>query len=174
MFADSTTFIEFERTPRRRIGELNLTPLIDVLFILIIFFMLTTSFMRIESLEIILPASAGKAADSDDTVHLFVYANGTLAIGKRRIGQGELAESLSRILEKDVDTKIMLLTADGVTTQQLVAVMDRVSLAGGRSLFVRKWDNAPPEAKKPAPRVPDEAPQRIPGKADIRDLYGNF
>jgi len=173
MFADSTTFIEFERTPRRRIGELNLTPLIDILFILIIFFMLTTSFMRIESLEIILPSSAGKAVDSDNTVHLFVYANGTLALGKRRISQAELGESLARILEKGPGTKIMLLTADGVTTQQLVGVMDRVSIAGGSSLFVRKWDNAPLEAKKPAPVIL-ELPVRVPGKADIRDLYGNF
>jgi biopolymer transport protein ExbD len=174
MFATSETFIEFDRTPRRKLGDLNLTPLIDVLFILIIFFMLTTSFMRIESLELILP-SASKVADTDDTVHLFIYANGNMAIGKRKIDQSELTESLARMIEKDASTKIMMLTADGVTTQQLVTIMDRVSLAGGRSLFVRKWDSAPPEAKIPAPKPPEsEAPKRIPGKADIRDLYGNF
>ena len=50
--------MDFERTSRRKLN-LPLTPLIDVVFILIIFFMLTTSFMRIESLELLLP-SAGK------------------------------------------------------------------------------------------------------------------
>jgi biopolymer transport protein ExbD len=174
MFATSTTFIDFERIPRRKLRELNLIPLIDILFILIIFFMLTTSFMRIESLELILPSSV-KAADTDDTVHVFIYANGNMAIGKRRIDQSELAESLSRMIEQDANTKIMMLTADGVTTQQLVTIMDRVSMAGGKSLLVRKWDNAPPEAKIPAPKpVEIEAPRRVPGKADIRDLYGNF
>ena len=43
--------MEFERASRRKITSLVLTPLIDVMFILIIFFMLPTSFMRIESLE---------------------------------------------------------------------------------------------------------------------------
>jgi biopolymer transport protein ExbD len=178
MFATATTFIEFDRIQSRRLRDLNLTPLIDVLFILIIFFMLTTSFMRIESLELILPSTAGATAEDENTVHLFIYANGGMAIGKRRIDQSELTESLARMLEKDSRTKIMMLTADGVTTQQLVNIMDRVSLAGGRSLFVRKWENAPEEAKKPAPLPPEPAaapePPRQPGRADIRDLYGNF
>lgn len=54
--------MEFERTSRRKVN-LPLIPLIDVIFILIVFFMLTTSFMRIESLELLLPSSAGKAAE---------------------------------------------------------------------------------------------------------------
>lgn len=176
MFATANT-IEFDRIQNRKPRDLNLTALIDILFILIIFFMLTTSFMRIESLELILP-SEGKPAESSDTIHLFIYANGGMAIGKRRIDQNELTESLGRIIERDGATKIMLLTADGVSTQQLVNIMDRVSLAGGRSLFVRKWENAPEEAKRPAPLPPEPVlapePPRQPGKADIRDLYGNF
>lgn len=158
-------FIEFERTKRRGLGELNLTPLIDILFILIIFFMLTTSFMRIESMELILPSAAGKAADKDDVVHLFLYANGDMAIGRRIVDRDGLMESLSRLLEKGDGTKIMLLSADGVTVQQLVGVMDRITTAGGKSLFVRKWENPPPGLK--ATKV-DEPPR----KPDIRDLWG--
>src|SRR5262245_56968075 len=67
--------MNFERTTRRKPLSPNLTPLIDVLFILIIFFMLTTSFMRIESLELILPSVGGKAAKNNDVVHLFIYEN---------------------------------------------------------------------------------------------------
>jgi hypothetical protein len=51
---------------------------------------------------------------------------------------------------KDPATKIMLLTADGVTMQQLVNVMDRIYMAGGQSLFVRKWENAPKPSSQTA------------------------
>jgi biopolymer transport protein ExbD len=134
--------MDIQRSKRRKLISPNLTPLIDVLFILIIFFMLTTSFMRIESMEIILPSAAGKAGERQDVVHLFVYANGDIALGQRKIDQDELSTSLSRMFQKDSNTRVMVLTADGVTVQQLVNVMDRVYTMGGKSLFVRKWEAA--------------------------------
>jgi biopolymer transport protein ExbD len=186
---ESKPFIEFERTSRRRLGELNLTPLIDILFILIIFFMLTTSFMRVESMELVLPSAAGKAVAKNDMVHLFLYANGDMAIGQRRLDQEELSESLARMFSNDPEAKVMMLTADGVTMQQLVGIMDKVYLAGGKSLFVRKWEAAPAgsaramSAELVKPEKPPVAPVKLfrpaaPAgndgrpKADIRDLYG--
>jgi len=133
--------MNFERTSRRTIRSLPLVPMIDIMFILIIFFMLTTTFMRIESLELMLPSAGAKAAEKADVVHLFIEANGDMLIGQRRIDQNELTASLSRMFEKDPAERVMLLTADGVTMQQLVSVMDKVYIAGGRSLFVRKWEN---------------------------------
>jgi biopolymer transport protein ExbD len=135
--------MEFERTARRKVGALILTPLIDIMFILIIFFMLTASFMRIESLELMLPSASGKAPEKQTALHLFIQPNGDMFLGQRKLGSEELTESLVRMFDKDPATKIMLLTADGVTMQQLVNIMDRVYTAGGRSLFVRKWENAP-------------------------------
>jgi biopolymer transport protein ExbD len=132
--------MEFERSRRRNLN-LPLTPLIDVVFILIIFFMLTTSFMRIESLELLLP-SAGKVSSKKEVTHIFIQVNGEILFGQRAVEPDELSESLNRIFEKDAASPVMVLSADGVTMQQLVAVMDRVTMAGGKSLYVRKWENA--------------------------------
>lgn len=133
--------MDFERTRRPPMRALPLIPLIDVMFILIIFFMLTTTFMRIESLELMLPSAASKAADKSEVVHLFIEPNGDMLLGSRRLGESELTESLIRMFQKDPATRVMLLTADGVTMQQLVNIMDRIYMAGGTSLFVRKWEN---------------------------------
>jgi biopolymer transport protein ExbD len=145
--------MEFERTRRRKPGALPLTPMIDIMFILIIFFMLTTTFMRIESLELNLPSVSAKAADKSDVVHLFIQANGDMLLGSRKIDSDELGESMKRMFDKDANTKVMLLTAEGVTMQQLVGIMDRISMLGGKSLFVRKWESAPPLAREPAKPV---------------------
>ena len=131
----------FERTKKRPFPGLNLTPLIDVLFILIIFFMLTTSFMKIESMELILPSASGaKSAEKQEVVRIFIQDNGDMLLGSRKLGAEEMSESLARMFDKDPNTRIMLLTSDGVTMQQLVDIMDRIYLMGGKSLFVRKWD----------------------------------
>jgi len=132
--------MEFERVTRRKMRALNLTPLIDVLFILIIFFMLTTSFMKIESMELNLPAAgAAKSAVKQEVVRVFLSANGDITLGSRKLNQDDLAESLTRMLETNPEIRVMLLTADGVTMQQLVSIMDRIYMIGGKSLFVRKW-----------------------------------
>jgi biopolymer transport protein ExbD len=135
--------MEFERTSRRTLN-LPLTPLIDVVFILIIFFMLTTSFMRIESLELMLP-STGKVTDKKEVTHIFIRENGDLILGRRAVTPDELSDTLIRLFSHDPSSPVMLLTAEGVTMQQLVAVMDKVTVAGGKSLYVRKWLPKAPE-----------------------------
>ena len=130
--------MEFVRNKSPMRG-LPLTPLIDVVFILIIFFMLTTSFMQVESLELILPSKGGKATEKQEVVRLFLYDNGDMKLGRRAVNSEQLNESLAAMLEKDAKVKVMLLTADGVSMQQMVSVMDRVNAAGGQSIFVRKW-----------------------------------
>lgn len=162
--------MEFERSSRKSLA-LQLTPLIDVMFILIIFFMLTSSFMRVESLELNLPSVSPKPTDKSSVVHLFIQADGNMLLGKRRIDQSELTESLAHMFKKSPDTKVMLLTAEGVTMQQLVNVMDNFYLAGGQSLFVRKWESPPAAALiKPQPVElwtgnPEQKPDAAPTEA---------
>lgn len=130
--------MDFERSSRRNL-VLPLTSLIDVVFILIVFFMLTTSFMRIESLELTLPSS-GDSSDKKEVVHIFIKENGELFLGRRKVEADELDKTLKRLFAGDASSPVMLLTADGVTMQQLVFVMDRIKASGGKSLFVRKWE----------------------------------
>jgi len=130
--------MEFERS-RKKMRGVPLTPLIDITFILIIFFMLTTSFMRVESLELILPSAGGKKVDKQEVIRLFLYGNGDFQLGKRKLEGDALDESLKLMFSKDAATKMMLLTEQGVTMQQMVNAMDRIYAAGGQSVFVRKW-----------------------------------
>jgi len=134
--------MEIPRT-RKGMRGLPLTPLIDVVFILIIFFMLTTSFMRVESLELILPSKGGKAAERQEVVRLYLYQNGDMQLGNRKVNVDELDASLKKMFTTDAAIKMMVLTQEGVTMQQMVAAMDRINFAGGSSIFVRKWTNAP-------------------------------
>ena len=131
--------MEFTRTKRNTIRNLPLTPLIDIVFLLIIFFMLTSTFMKIESLELIMPSRGGRAAEKQEVVRLYLHENGDMKLGNRKLDADQLDASLKAMFAKDAGTKMMVLTEEGVTMQQMVAAMDRVNLAGGQSIFVRKW-----------------------------------
>lgn len=131
--------MDFRTKEKEGMRGILLTPLIDVTFILIIFFMLTTSFMRVESMELILPSAGGKAAEKQEVVRLYLYQNGDFQLGKRKLESDELDGTLKAMFEKDSATKMMLLTEQGVTMQQMVNAMDRIYTSGGQSIFVRKW-----------------------------------
>lgn len=130
--------MEFARKTRNGMRGLPLTPLIDVVFILIIFFMLTTSFMKTESLELILPSKGGKAAEKQEVVRLFLSGDGAMKLGTRDVDSAALDKTLKAMFEKDASTKMMVLAGEGVTMQQMVNAMDRIYAAGGQSIFVRK------------------------------------
>ncbi|MDE3037402.1 MAG: biopolymer transporter ExbD, partial [Pseudomonadota bacterium] len=101
--------MNFERATRRTIRSLPLVPMIDVMFILIIFFMLTTSFMRIESLELLLPSVTTRVAQKDDTLRLFIKPDGRMILGERNVTPEDLSASLSRLFSENPAAHIMLL-----------------------------------------------------------------
>lgn len=129
---------EIPRT-RKRMRQLPLIPMVDVVFMLIVFFMLTTSFMKVESMELLLPSSSSKTAESKNLVRIHIEGDGRMIYGQRTVNEEELRQTLETVFNTEPNMRIMILTASGVSMQRLVSVMDTVYLAGGKSLFVREW-----------------------------------
>lgn len=135
--------VEFERS-KKSMRNLPLTAMIDVVFILIIFFMLTTSFMRYESMELLLPsAGGGKVADAKDVARIIINNDNTISFGQRKIGEQELNHTLESLLAQNPNRRVVVFTDDHVSMQKLVSVMDMVTIAGGRSLYVRALEKQP-------------------------------
>lgn len=130
--------MEFERT-RKKMQEINLTALIDIVFHLMVFVMLTTTFVVSESMELALPS--GKAAASPgnaQVMRIVITADGGLQANEQALTADGLNNALINRLGDAPDTKIAIFTTPGVTVQQLVNVMDMVYLAGGHNVQVDK------------------------------------
>nr|AEQ20344.1 biopolymer transport protein ExbD/TolR [uncultured bacterium CSL1] len=139
----------------RKFRELPLTPLIDVVFILIVFFMLTTSFMKTESLELMLPSAGGTSdVERQRLARIFIHSDGGLSFGGRRLEVPELNQILKTVFSENAEQRVVLFSAPNVSMQRLVDVMDMVHVAGGKSLFVREWKlpgtHAAPAGESPA------------------------
>ena len=88
--------MEIERRPRLR-GGINMVPLINIVFLLLIFFMLSSTLVTPDSLELTLPESAsGREAESQPIVVL-VGADGTLAVNNREIALPAVAGRLAEL-----------------------------------------------------------------------------
>lgn len=119
---------------RRTKRTVNLTPLIDVVFLLIVFFMLSTSFVMSESLELTLPGDGKAKAVTSDVMRLYVLPDGAAQVEAARYDMDALDSMLTKRLAANPDQKILILSSKGVDVQQLVTVMDLVYLNGGRNV----------------------------------------
>lgn len=129
--------MEFERTARKH-PELNLTSLIDVVFHLMVFVMLTTSFVVVESMELSLPAGKAQAAPMSGVMRIVLTTGGGLYADDQPMTTDQLNAALVERIGNAPETKIAIFTTAGVSVQQLVSVMDMVYLAGGQNVQVDK------------------------------------
>lgn len=133
--------MQFERRERTA-RAIPLTPLIDVVFLLIVFFMLSTSFVMSESLELSLPKSGAAPAPSDklSLIRIRIAAGDLLYMDDVPVARALLEKRLFAYLGDNPDAAIRLETANGVSVQELVSVMDIVYFAGGKNVSVAKWN----------------------------------
>ncbi|MEQ8829357.1 MAG: biopolymer transporter ExbD [Alphaproteobacteria bacterium] len=110
------------RKKGRRRAAISLTPLVDVVFILVIFFMLASSFTRTNSLGLVPPAQsrASGSAAVDDVLVLELLGQGRYKLD----GQAVEAGALSAGIREDGRRRILLRPLDEAALQDMVTVLD--------------------------------------------------
>lgn len=124
--------------------EVNLTALIDVVFLLLIFFMVTTTFDKHARLKVSLPESTAKATQKqDEPLVLSIDAKGNYFLNDRQIVNQQL-ETLKQAIQKVIAQKnqdykdvALVLRADAKTPHQsVVRAMDAASQLGMTKLSI--------------------------------------
>ncbi|MDI1302729.1 MAG: biopolymer transporter ExbD [bacterium] len=120
--------------------EINLTPLIDCLLFLIIFFMLSTTFTKASKLQISLPEAKGDVAPaSAHNIEVSVSASGVYAVNGQVLASKQ-ATSLRSAIEKASEGRRdvpFMISADGNTPHQaVVTVMDVAGQMGFQGLSI--------------------------------------
>jgi biopolymer transport protein ExbD len=120
--------IEFDEHRSGKKG-IDLTPMIDVVFLLLIFFLLTSIFGRV-SLPVNLPQSGSTMTPDQRAVRVLVDREGNVQYSGKTVSTGELRNVLEQLPKDDRDLGIQLLSDRGVPFGRVVEVMDAVKKAG--------------------------------------------
>lgn len=122
------------RTKRDRDLEVNITPLIDVVFLLLIFFMVSTTFQRESEITIELPESSGEVAESEKKViEISIDNQGRYFVNQRRIKDSDIKTLKQAITLTRGDAKEpkLIISADKMTPHQaVVRAMDAARQLG--------------------------------------------
>lgn len=114
--------------------EVNLTPLIDVVFLLLIFFMVSTTFTKENHLSLNLPEATGEeASDQPDSIEILIDANGQYMINARSLASTQIEIVKAALQEvSGGDTGLpLIITADANTPHQaVITAMDAAGQLG--------------------------------------------
>ncbi|MBT3015820.1 MAG: biopolymer transporter ExbD [Candidatus Thiodiazotropha endolucinida] len=122
---------------RRSSQVLNLTPLIDIVFLLLVFFMLTAHFIEDEAIDIQLPvAESSLPSDDDDTVEVALLPNGDLLVDGRAATLDNLEDTLRGALHAPSKRYVRLKGDQAAAFGAGVKVIDAARSAGAESLDI--------------------------------------
>ncbi|MBE0489503.1 MAG: biopolymer transporter ExbD [Halomonas sp.] len=134
--------MRFART-RRDPVEVNLTPLIDVVFLLLIFFMVSTTFETRQALELELPETSSGAAAEVSPVTVVVTAADVYRLGERELSPAELPAALAADAEEAREHGLVV-EADGRASHAaVVRVLDQAGLQGIQRVRIATTDSRP-------------------------------
>jgi len=116
--------------------EINITPMLDVVFIMLIFFIVTTSFVKETGLTVSRP-STGVTADGQAV--LIKLDPQQLMLNQQVVSVAGLEARLSQLQSTQPDVQVQLLSDGDTPVARLVAVVDQIKAAGVRQISVSQF-----------------------------------
>ncbi len=117
-------------------AEVNLTPMLDVVFIMLIFFIVTTSFVTETGIDISRPAASSAQAQTGNNVLVAINKDGEIWMNKQRFTLASIGTEVAKTQAKLPNSKVVLQADKDAPTGRLIAVMDKLRLAGVEQMAV--------------------------------------
>ena len=112
------------------LNELNVTPLLDLAFVLLLIFMITTPLME-NSTDLVLPSgkAEGSEVDPNGVIHVSLFKNDRLQLNTEEVSLAQLTEKLEALRAAKPDLAVLVRPHKELPIQRLIEVMDAVKAA---------------------------------------------
>lgn len=111
-------------------NEINMTPMLDVVFILLIFFIVTASFVKESGIEVNRPEAQTAVKKERANILVAINHNGEIWINKRRIDVRAVQANIERLHAENPQGTVVIQADQKATTDVLIKVMDAARSAG--------------------------------------------
>ena len=111
-------------------AQIDLTPMLDMSFILLIFFIVTTSFVKEAGIDVSRPSAATAERKERGNILIAIRSNGEIWIDKRGVDKRAVRATVERLHAENPEGSVVIIADKTSETGTLVEVMDQVRLAG--------------------------------------------
>ncbi|NBD39068.1 MAG: biopolymer transporter ExbD [Verrucomicrobia bacterium] len=116
--------------------DINISPLIDMVFILLIFFIVTTVFVEETGVEVTKPQAASQIQLEKNSILIAITANNNVVYGGREVGLNGVRGLVKRLVQEEPNMPVIIQADESVPTRILVRVIDEAKLAGATSVNI--------------------------------------
>jgi biopolymer transport protein ExbD len=122
------------RRANRTVAELNIAPLIDMVFILLIFFLVTTSFVKETGIEVSRPTASTAMSQSKATILIGIDASNRIFIDHREVDVRAVRANVERALAENPEGAVVVVADKASSTGTAIQVMDGCRIAGAQNV----------------------------------------
>ena len=129
--------MEFNLPRRKQKGMgIEMGPLMDIVFILLIFFVVTSSFTRETGVDVTKPQAQSASQLEKENLLIAITREGTIHMNERQVDLASLQDILKQSLAKAPDREAVVIADKGSETGVLVQVIDMCNLAGVKKVSI--------------------------------------
>ena len=109
---------------------IDMTPMLDIVFIMLIFFIVTTSFVKESGIDVIRPSAATATKKERANILIAITDAGEVWIQKRRVDIRSVRANVEKLHAENPEGSVVIQSDKGAKPGTLIQVMDQVRLAG--------------------------------------------
>ncbi|MEP2714926.1 biopolymer transporter ExbD [Pseudophaeobacter sp.] len=124
---------------------ISLVPMIDVMMILLVFFMVTSTYLNLDMIPALRPSDGASQSNGSPDLRLMIriQADGTPSLRGETLSPQAMAQILQQTLSEDPAAQLVILPSGSAPTQALITVMDQAASAGVQNMRVLRLEARP-------------------------------
>ncbi|MEA3521763.1 MAG: biopolymer transporter ExbD [Campylobacterota bacterium] len=124
------------RKREEKLQDVDMSPLIDMVFILLIFFMVSTTFVKDMKLELDRPSASSASKASSKVIRVYIDKFGDIYVDQQPVKVWAIQGKMRDLLRMSTNKSILVVTDADVQAQRLIDVIDQCRSAGAKDVAV--------------------------------------
>ena len=124
------------RPKKQNVENVDVSPLIDMVFILLIFFMVTTTFVKDMKLDIDRPSAASASKADSKVIRVYIDNAAEVYIDNQPVKVWAIQSKLRDLLRTSTEKSVLVISDDTIPVEKLIDVVDECRMSGAKDVAV--------------------------------------
>ena len=129
----------FYQEEKKELISINITPLIDIVFLLLIFFMLATSFIQKSTIEVNLSSGTSQSIENKNVITIILKKDGNISLNTKLIDLLNIKKEITKKLEQNSNYIFLIKCHKKVEVQKVIRLIEEIRLAGTNKIQLRNF-----------------------------------
>ena len=129
----------FYQEEKKELISINITPLIDIVFLLLIFFMLATSFIQKSTIEVNLSSETSQSIEKENVITIILKKDGNISLNTKLIDLLNIKKEITKKLEQNSNYIFLIKCHKKVEVQKIIRLIEEIRLAGTNKIQLRNF-----------------------------------